>query len=34
MPIADGIFGVLYEGLAVEQVVRRLMEQPVRPEFD
>ena len=34
MPIADGIFGVLYEGLAVDQVVRRLMEQPVRPEFD
>jgi glycerol-3-phosphate dehydrogenase (NAD(P)+) len=34
MPIADGIYGVLYEGLPVVQVVQRLMEQPVRPEFD
>jgi hypothetical protein len=25
---------VLYRGLAVDQVVRGLMEQPVRPEFD
>jgi glycerol-3-phosphate dehydrogenase (NAD(P)+) len=34
MPIAEGIHGVLYRGLAVDQVVRGLMEQPVRPEFD
>jgi glycerol-3-phosphate dehydrogenase (NAD(P)+) len=34
MPIAEGIFGVLHSGLAADQVVRSLMEQPVRPEFD
>ncbi len=34
MPIADGIYRVLFEGLPVEQVVQRLMEQPVRAEFD
>jgi glycerol-3-phosphate dehydrogenase (NAD(P)+) len=34
MPIAEGIHGVLYAGLPVEQVIRGLMEQPVRPEFD
>jgi glycerol-3-phosphate dehydrogenase (NAD(P)+) len=34
MPIAEGIFGVLYEGLAAEQVVRGLMLRPIKPEFD
>jgi glycerol-3-phosphate dehydrogenase (NAD(P)+) len=34
MPIAEGIHDVLYAGLPVDQVIRRLMEQPVRPEFD
>jgi glycerol-3-phosphate dehydrogenase (NAD(P)+) len=34
MPIAEGIFGVLHSGLAADQVVRSLMEQPVRAEFD
>ncbi|MFT3906660.1 MAG: NAD(P)H-dependent glycerol-3-phosphate dehydrogenase [Steroidobacteraceae bacterium] len=34
MPIADGIFGVLYEGLPADQVVRGLMMRPIKPEFD
>jgi glycerol-3-phosphate dehydrogenase (NAD(P)+) len=34
MPIAQGIYGVLYEKLAAEQVVRGLMMRPIRPEFD
>jgi glycerol-3-phosphate dehydrogenase (NAD(P)+) len=34
MPIAQGIYGVLYEQLAVEQVVRGLMLRPIKPEFD
>jgi glycerol-3-phosphate dehydrogenase (NAD(P)+) len=34
MPIADGIYRVLFAGLPVEQVVHGLMEQPVRAEFD
>jgi glycerol-3-phosphate dehydrogenase (NAD(P)+) len=34
MPIAEGIYGVLYEQLAVEQVVRGLMLGPIKPEFD
>ena len=34
MPIAEGIFGVLYEGLPAEQVVRGLMLRPIKPEFD
>src|ERR1700722_17723052 len=34
MPIAEGIFSVLYEGLAAEQVVRGLMLRPIKPEFD
>jgi glycerol-3-phosphate dehydrogenase (NAD(P)+) len=34
MPIADGIYGVLYEQLPAEQVVRGLMRRPIRPEFD
>jgi glycerol-3-phosphate dehydrogenase (NAD(P)+) len=34
MPICEGIHGVLYGGLPVDQVVRGLMERPVRPEFD
>jgi glycerol-3-phosphate dehydrogenase (NAD(P)+) len=34
MPIAEGIYGVLYEGLPAEQVVRGLMMRPVKPEFD
>jgi glycerol-3-phosphate dehydrogenase len=34
MPIAEGLFDVLYEGLQVDQVVRGLMMRPIRPEFD
>ena len=34
MPIADGIYGVLYEQLPAEHVVRGLMRRPIRPEFD
>lgn len=34
MPICDGIFGVLYEGLPADQVVRGLMLRPIKPEFD
>jgi glycerol-3-phosphate dehydrogenase (NAD(P)+) len=34
MPIAEGIYGVLYEQLPVEQVVRGLMLRPIKPEFD
>jgi glycerol-3-phosphate dehydrogenase (NAD(P)+) len=34
MPIAEGIFGVLYEQLPAEQVVRGLMLRPIKPEFD
>ena len=34
MPIAEGLYGVLYERLAVEQVVRGLMLRPIKPELD
>ena len=34
MPIAEGIYGVLYEQLPAEQVVRGLMVRPIKPEFD
>src|SRR3984957_19386325 len=34
MPIAQGIYGVLYEKLPAEHVVRGLMMRPIRPEFD
>jgi glycerol-3-phosphate dehydrogenase (NAD(P)+) len=34
MPISEGIHGVLYDKQPVDQVVRGLMERPVRPEFD
>lgn len=34
MPIAEGIYGVLYEQLPAEQVVRGLMLRPIKPEFD
>ena len=34
MPIAEGIYGVLYEGVAAEQLVRGLMMRPIKPEFD
>ena len=34
MPIAEGIYGVLYEHLPAEHVVRGLMMRPIRPEFD
>ena len=34
MPIAEGIYGVLYERLPAEQVVRGLMMRPIKPEFD
>jgi glycerol-3-phosphate dehydrogenase (NAD(P)+) len=34
MPIAEGIYGVLYDKLPAENVVRGLMMRPIRPEFD
>ena len=34
MPIAEGIYGVLFEQLPAEHVVRGLMMRPIRPEFD
>jgi len=34
MPIAEGIYGVLYEQLPAQQVVRGLMMRPIKPEFD
>ncbi|HEY6453393.1 MAG TPA: NAD(P)H-dependent glycerol-3-phosphate dehydrogenase [Steroidobacteraceae bacterium] len=34
MPIAEGIFGVLYEQLPAAQLVHGLMLRPIRPEFD
>jgi glycerol-3-phosphate dehydrogenase (NAD(P)+) len=34
MPITEGLYGVLYEQLPVEQVVRGLMLRPIKPEFD
>jgi glycerol-3-phosphate dehydrogenase (NAD(P)+) len=34
MPIARAIYNVLYTGMPVVQVVRGLMERPVKPEFD
>lgn len=34
MPIAEGIYGVLYEQLPAEQVVQGLMMRPIKPEFD
>jgi glycerol-3-phosphate dehydrogenase (NAD(P)+) len=34
MPICAGIYGVLYAGLAADEVVRGLMMRPIRPEFD
>ncbi len=34
MPIAEGIYGVLYEQLPAEEVVHGLMMRPIKPEFD
>jgi glycerol-3-phosphate dehydrogenase (NAD(P)+) len=34
MPIARAIYNVLYTGMPVVQVVRGLMDRPVKPEFD
>src|SRR6267154_5179876 len=34
MPICEGIHGVLYEGLAADEVVRGLMMRPIKAEFD
>ncbi len=34
MPIAEGIYGVLYERLPAEELVRGLMMRPIKPEFD
>jgi glycerol-3-phosphate dehydrogenase (NAD(P)+) len=34
MPIADGLYQVLYERLPAAEVVYGLMRRPVRPEFD
>jgi glycerol-3-phosphate dehydrogenase (NAD(P)+) len=34
MPIAEGIHGVLYEGLPADEVVRGLMMRPIKAEFD
>ncbi|HEX7418017.1 MAG TPA: NAD(P)H-dependent glycerol-3-phosphate dehydrogenase [Steroidobacteraceae bacterium] len=34
MPITEGIYRVLYEGLPAAEVVRGLMARPIKPEFD
>jgi glycerol-3-phosphate dehydrogenase (NAD(P)+) len=34
MPIADGIYGVLYEHVPAEQLVRGMMMRPIKAEFD
>jgi len=34
MPIAEGIYGVLYEQLPAEQLVRGMMMRPIKAEFD
>jgi glycerol-3-phosphate dehydrogenase (NAD(P)+) len=34
MPIAEGLYSVLYEQLPVQQVVQGLMLRPIKPEFD
>ncbi|MGH8143999.1 MAG: NAD(P)H-dependent glycerol-3-phosphate dehydrogenase, partial [Steroidobacteraceae bacterium] len=34
MPIADGIYGVLYQQLPAEQLVRGMMMRPIKAEFD
>jgi glycerol-3-phosphate dehydrogenase (NAD(P)+) len=34
LPIAEGIYGVLYERLPAEQLVRGMMLRPIKPEFD
>lgn len=34
MPICEGIYQVLFEGLAAHEVVRSLMARPVKAEFD
>ncbi len=34
MPICEGIYGVLYDGLAADEVVRGLMMRPIKAEFD
>jgi glycerol-3-phosphate dehydrogenase (NAD(P)+) len=34
MPIAEGIYGVLYQGVPAEELVRGLMMRPIKPEFD
>jgi glycerol-3-phosphate dehydrogenase (NAD(P)+) len=34
MPICEGIYGVLYDALPADEVVRGLMMRPIRPEFD
>lgn len=34
MPICDGIYRALYEGLPPREVVRELMSRPIRAEFD
>jgi glycerol-3-phosphate dehydrogenase (NAD(P)+) len=34
MPIATGIYGVLYENLPADELVRGLMQRPIKAEFD
>jgi glycerol-3-phosphate dehydrogenase (NAD(P)+) len=34
MPISEGIYGVLYEQLPAEELVRGMMTRPIKPEFD
>jgi len=34
MPISEGIYGVLYEQLAAEELVRGMMTRPIKLEFD
>ena len=34
MPICEGLYAALYEGMSADQVVKGLMLRPIRPEFD
>jgi glycerol-3-phosphate dehydrogenase (NAD(P)+) len=34
MPICEGIYAVLYDGMSADQVVQGLMLRPIKPEFD
>lgn len=34
MPISEGIYRVLYEGMRADELVRGMMMRPIKPEFD